>query len=608
MARIFSTPGVYRREIDKSDILVPTGISNGGIVIRAPKGPINRPVLVTNDQEFIEYFGEPIYTSGTTNDPEIPEFGYGAYASLEFLRESSALYVVRAFTENEDKYAAAEITTSATQYEDFDSGISAIEYVDKFDTRDNIYSINEHSISSNNALLISYIGPGKDGNNVACTVETLTPSASWLFDYDDIDDASTTAIDAIFSSGTSAIEGAFPIASKIFKIKVYEKKSNQKWEDLFSNGKLRIETLEEFIGTLTPMQDDDRNQLFIEDRVNGRSTRIYVKAKMGSSFSSSLTSGATPPDGFDDAGFYVNYIDLIQLKGGSVDIKTELTDTDSFWKYFENREAVPSQILINTSHDTTVKQSVGQVVAKRRDCIAVNQVGGLDDISYKDILRAEKYGYTQSSFMALYSGYSEVNDRYNDRYVWLPNSLFAAAVIARVDNLGFPWQAPAGLERGILPVLNQRKIYNDDHIGLLYDRNINSVKWFRGVGFAIWGQKTAQLRNTALNRINVRRALLYIQNNIEPALQPFVFENNNETTRLQIFTIVDEFLATVQSAGGLTAYDVVIDESNNPPAVIDSNQMNLDIYVQPVRTAEFIQFTTVITRTGISFGEVRLQY
>jgi phage tail sheath protein FI len=134
------------------------------------------------------------------------------------------------------------------------------------------------------------------------------------------------------------------------------------------------------------------------------------------------------------------------------------------------------------------------------------------------------------------------------------------------------------------------------------------VRFIRGTGFVMWGQKTAQQKKSALDRISVRRNLLFMENNIEIALFPFTFENNTVQTRLRVFSLIDNFLAGVQAGGGLTDYEVVVDETNNTPTIIDSNQMNVDVYVQPTRTAEFIQFTTIVTRTGISFSDVRLKY
>ena len=152
MARVFKAPGVTRREIDLSEILVPTGISNGGIVVRALKGPVNRPVLISNDKEYIETFGEPIYTSGTGSpgtqtetEKLIPEYGYGSYGALEFLKESSVLYVVRAFDADNDKYSNIEVNASDLAFTVSAAGITGGAYVkgDRLDAPNYISIIDE---------------------------------------------------------------------------------------------------------------------------------------------------------------------------------------------------------------------------------------------------------------------------------------------------------------------------------------------------------------------------------------------------------------------------------------------------------------------------------
>ena len=159
--------------------------------------------------------------------------------------------------------------------------------------------------------------------------------------------------------------------------------------------------------------------------------------------------------------------------------------------------------------------------------------------------------------------------------------------------------------RGIIgKAAGQLRTYNESEIGFMYDNNINVSKFIRGIGTVMWGQKTAQLKASALDRINVRRLLLFLQNSIEPSLLPFLYEPNTEKSRSRLFSIVDGFLAGIQASDGVTAYQVVCDDSNNTSQVIDNNQLNVDIYVQPVRTIEFIQLQTIVTRTGVTFAEV----
>jgi len=51
-------------------------------------------------------------------------------------------------------------------------------------------------------------------------------------------------------------------------------------------------------------------------------------------------------------------------------------------------------------------------------------------------------------------------------------------------------------------------------------------------------------------------------------------------------------------------YLIICDERNNTPAVIDDNTIVVDIYLKPVRTAEFILANFYATRTGINFQEI----
>jgi len=632
MARVFTTPGVYRREIDLSEILVPTGISNGGIVVRSKKGPVNRPVLVTNDKEFIEVFGEPIFTSGTdstTNGKLIPEYGYGAYGALEYLKESNNLYVVRDFTPGSDNYAHVDVSPSTLDFTIQSAGISGTRWErgNRLDTLDYISIIDDYADDSDghDKFVIGALGPGTDGNSIAVTIEPFSPSADWKFTYDEY----PTSAHAVSSDTLTNDDCAewYPIGSKVAKINVYVKSTTQSWDDLYRNnddrndGRLFLSPVETFYGSLSEdLKDENGNNLFIEKVINGNSQYIYVKKGNSVGVEWEIENG--PSDDLiptaeisDTEEEYVKFVSsattqsnsnrLMILSGGE-SVKDDGLNDITGWNIFEDRENVNVQILIGSSHNTAVKQEMGRIAATRADCIATVQAGDLDADTTTQVRNAELYGYRTPSYVAIYAGYSKIYDKYNDKFVFLPNAILGASLFARVDNIANPWEAPAGINRGTLSVLDQRKIWTFDEIGKLYDRNINVPRFIRGTGHVMWGQKTAQLKASALDRINVRRNLLYIENNIETALLPFVFENNTAKTRLRVFSLIDEFLAGVQAGGGLTAYQVVVDESNNTPAVIDANRLNVDIYVQPTRAIEFIQLTTVITRTGISFEEVRI--
>ena len=119
----------------------------------------------------------------------------------------------------------------------------------------------------------------------------------------------------------------------------------------------------------------------------------------------------------------------------------------------------------------------------------------------------------------------------------------------------------------------------------------------------MWGQKTLQKKASALDRINVRRLLIKLKKFIASSSRFLVFEQNNVATRNRFLAIVNPYLEQVQSQSGLTAFRVVMDDTNNTPDVVDRNILYGQIFVQPTRTAEFIVLDFTVQPTGATFPE-----
>lgn len=604
MPKKYSTPGVKVTEIDLSEIATPAGTSTGAIVITSPKGPVNRPVLVTNDKEFIDYFGEPV-VSGTSL-----LYGYGAYAALEFLKESDALYVVRASSKTSDKFASIGVETGCSATTDvtlsgsqvWGIGASAGPVPDKVDE---IYAIDNVSIPAAVDMVVGAISPGTWGNHLAVTVESLSAQTSdWFFNYDTI--PSNTEISALTTSD-------MPIAQKVFKMNVYQKESTDTWMDFRVDkdgvSALDISPVETWYGTLRSQVDNNNKQLYIKDVVNGNSDYVYVDVNVNAPANFALGKDPNVKTSASET-IGVKYDSLMPLISGTTNITDGIgTYYGTQWEYLKDKDQYDINIVIIPDYSTNVKQGVVQnLIGYRKDCIGVAQVGDSTKKTVQAVWAAEKYGYTDPSYIALYAGWDKVYDKYNDRYNFLPKCIFGAQAMARTDNVANVWDAPAGMSRGIIPSVDQNVVFNDAQIGQLYDRNINTSKLIRGVGNTLWGQKTSQLKKSALDRINVRRALNFIKKSIEQLLFPYVLDvNNTAKTRLRIWSNIDSFMATIQSEGGITSYNVVCDTSNNTPQIIDANQLAVDLYVQPVKTVEFISFQTIVTRTGVSIEEVRVR-
>ena len=136
-------------------------------------------------------------------------------------------------------------------------------------------------------------------------------------------------------------------------------------------------------------------------------------------------------------------------------------------------------------------------------------------------------------------------------------------------------------------------------IARLYDANINPTR-VNDQGQFIYGQKTMLKRGSALNRMNVIMLIAGIHKRFENYLDQKVFQLNTAALRNNIQSDLQAQLELIKAANpqGITAGQVVCDETNNTPDIIDTNQLIVDVIIQPTRAAEFITLRTTVQRTG----------
>ena len=177
--------------------------------------------------------------------------------------------------------------------------------------------------------------------------------------------------------------------------------------------------------------------------------------------------------------------------------------------------------------------------------------------------------------------------------------------MARNDLNREPWLSPAGFNNGRIQNL-VRLAYNPTQADrdTLYKTSVNPVITQVGQGTVLFGDKTFTLKNTSMNRVNVRRLFIELQKTIGQAADNVLFDQNDETTRSGFVSLVVPYLRSVQSRRGITAFRVVCDESNNTPVVIDRNEFVADIYIKPARSINFITLNFIATPTGVDFEEI----
>ena len=244
-------------------------------------------------------------------------------------------------------------------------------------------------------------------------------------------------------------------------------------------------------------------------------------------------------------------------------------------------------------------QQLNTMVQNRGDAMSVIDIVGYNSPILTVTGNAASF---DTSYAATYWPWLKTIDPNSGQQVWVPASTMIPGVYAFNDNVAYPWYAPAGTNRGIIPTAIQtERILTQGNRDTLYQKNVNAIATFPNAGITVFGQKTLQKKPSALDRVNVRRLLIELKNYISQVADTFVFEQNNAITRNNFLSIVNPYLSTIQQQQGLTAFKVVMDETNNPPSVVDQNQLIGQIYLQPTRTVEFIILDFNILPTGATF-------
>jgi len=208
-----------------------------------------------------------------------------------------------------------------------------------------------------------------------------------------------------------------------------------------------------------------------------------------------------------------------------------------------------------------------------------------------------------TNYAAVYYPWVKTIDTNTNKLIAVPPSVLLPRVYAANDATSAEWFAPAGLNRGgitgAVAVLDRLTHSDRD---TLYEGKVNPIAQFPGQGIVAFGQKTLQARPSALDRINVRRLLITVKKYIASTSRYLIFEQNTTDTRTKFLNTVNPYLENIQQRQGLYAFKVVMDESNNTPDVIDRNILKGAIFLQPTKTAEFIQIDFNVLPTGATFN------
>ena len=650
------SPGVLVTEKDLTNVVPAVSASIGGLAVVSEKGPMDEIVNISSEDEYVSVFGKP-----DTNT-----FEY-FFTAANFLQYGNTLKVVRAVTGNLNAVAsgsAVQIKNTTDYLNNYASGEGS---VGAFAARQpGTYGNNIKTSMCTNSTAFSQTISGVVNDATAAIGDTSITiddgtevQVGDIIEFGDISGNFTAApsgsyykITAIatndltiarFNPGTGATETGglrHAVADNAY-IKRY-------WEYYFnfsaapsttddvsnaggSNDELHIAIVDEdggITGTAGTILETFEGLSQASDAKNAQGdTNYYVDVIYNQSqyvfwmdHETALSgAGASKTSTtFDNQGASAFTVFTNSLTGGTDDNTPTNAELASAYDKFADANTVdvnllmtgPSQTDADATGDTKATKVI-DIAEGRKDCVAfisparADVVNVADPIAATANVKAFADGLASSSYAVIDSGYKYMYDKYNGVYRFVPLNGDIAGLCARTDNVADTWFSPAGFTRGqIRGAVKLAFDPNQSQRDELYKARVNPVVTFPGQGTVLFGDKTAQAKPSAFDRINVRRLFITLEKAISTAAKFQLFEFNDEFTRANFRNLVEPFLRDVQGRRGITDFKVVCDETNNTSGVIDRNEFVADIFVKPNRSINFITLNFVATRTGVAFSEV----
>jgi hypothetical protein len=284
---------------------------------------------------------------------------------------------------------------------------------------------------------------------------------------------------------------------------------------------------------------------------------------------------------------------------------------------FSNPEATNINIFATAgidiqNHDNLVEQAIDMIQYNRADSIYIATMPDYNlllpdandpeqKINPQEAVDLLNQTGIDSNYTATYYPWILVRDTVNNTQIYLPPTGEVCRNLALTDNVSFPWFASAGYTRGLVNSVKARTKLTQEDRDTLYQGRINPIATFSDVGTVIWGNKTLQIADSALNRLNVRRLLLQARKLISAVAVRLLFEQNDQIVRQQFLDSVNPILDAIRRDRGLYDFRVTVSSSVED---LDRNTLVGKIYLKPTRALEFIDIEFLITPTGASFENI----
>lgn len=294
----------------------------------------------------------------------------------------------------------------------------------------------------------------------------------------------------------------------------------------------------------------------------------------------------------------INSLVRLSLSHGDDGLPVTEDQVIDAWDHFEDPEDLPVTLLLNGGWSTpNVHRKMLQLAEDRGDAFAILDLPADMQTVQKAVEYRRNILNTSSSYGALYGPNVQVRTDDNT-LVNVPPSGFVSAVYARTDREAAEWFAPAGITRGKVAAEGVTIKYLQGDRNVLDQNQINFIHVMPGTGLVLWSQETLQAHKSSLSNIHVRRLLNMLRVMIRNVSYISLFEPGDQILWTELHDSAVGVLEPVKRGRGLYGYEVICDESNNPPEIQANGDTVIDIYLDAIMVAKRIHLNANVVRRG----------
>src|SRR6056300_47651 len=628
-----TSPSVVVLENDVSIYTPNINSSVVGLVGFANKGPLNEATLVTSQENLVRLFGKPDTTMQ----------GQGLEGALEILEATNQLYYVRAIDSSATTaYASAAVGVGASP------AVKVAGYTPSTDTSSIYYSITNNAGTTTLTGIVNFASSTNFKTAATIIENAFNPdvvSDQNVFAYiegTDIYLASKFAgsgatfrassvgmtFDELTVLGAAAGSTNADKTASGYNLTTLRDGSTQGISVEINNISTRDQVVinsdgaqvEAFNNTeLSPSGITSVEFILNDDLDNNQSEYVYVELeKDGDAYAAPNQFGATATAaGFvDNAGTGTaagtpRFLKVIEGTYGLANGESGAANTSSIigtaagktGMYALDDDALNISIAAAPGiYDDAVQNALVSLAETSKNFLAlvsppvalgevqdaIQWMNGQDPTARESALN--------SSYAAVYWPWVQVFNAFAGAEQWYDPAIFAARQCVFTDAVSEPWFAPAGFRRGRLtkPTNTEIKLNQGDR-DALYSNSINPISNDPTTGITIFGQRTTQRAPTALDRVNVRRLMIYIRKVLLELGKPFQFEPNDQFTWELVEDSINPFLDDLLARRAILEGAVKCDSTTNTPARVDRNELWCSVTIKPTKAAETIVFEVNLT-------------